>query len=257
MEDRTNDAIYPKTTGLTHLDGSLKSGTVWRARSALFCYIAVVVGVLIVAIATGLGLRSMGVNLIDPPYPLSLVSIPVNEITMLLLTLVFARKNKVSIRQLGLRGVSIGMILKMMLLAVAMLALTSTIAFVQQAILGPDPSEQLLVKIIAPRNLIQLMVLVAFLMLLVGPVEELFARGYVQQGLEESYGKVKGWLLASFLFGIFHGLNTPRAVAPTLVAGLALGLVWQRTGRNTTAVSLMHGIYDSIALALMFLAGGY
>ncbi len=236
-------------------DETSEAGNTWRAKSALACYISVVAGVLIVALATALVLGSSGVNLRDPPYPLSLVSIPVNEIAILLLTLAFARRSRASLGQLGFKKISIGMLLKTFLLAIAMLALTATIALAQNAVLGPDPTEEAFARLIAPRTGVQLIILVIFSMALVGPVEEVFARGYIQQGLEESFGKVRGWLLASFLFGMLHALNVLRAIAPTFVAGLVLGLIWQRTGRNTTAVAIVHGVYDSIAMALTFLAG--
>ena len=235
--------------------GSSKPGAAWGAKSAVACYIVVLVGVLLVAIATTLALGYVGVDYKDPPYPLSLVSIPINEVTILVLTWAFARRGKAGIGQLGFRGVSAGMAFKMVLLAIAMLVLTATVAVAQNTMLGPDPSEELFTKLVSPRTPVQLAILIAFSMLLVGPVEELFARGYIQQGLEDSIGKTKGWLLASLLFGMLHALNILRAIAPTLVAGLFLGYIWQRTGRNTTAVSIMHGAYDSIALALAFLAG--
>jgi len=236
-------------------DETSEAGNTWRAKSALACYISVVAGVLIVALATALVLGSSGVNLRDPPYPLSLVSIPVNEIATLLLTLAFARRSRASLGQLGFKRVSIGMLLKTFLLAIAMLALTATVALAQNAVLGPDPTEEAFARLIAPRTGVQLIILVIFSMALVGPVEEVFARGYIQQGLEESFGRARGWLLASFLFGMLHALNVLRAIAPTFVAGLVLGLIWQRTGRNTTAVAIVHGVYDSIAMALTFLAG--
>lgn len=240
---------------ITPSGGSSKSGTAWGAKSAIACYIVVLVGVLLVAIATALALGYTGVDYKDPPYPLSLVSIPINEVTILVLTWTFARRSKAGIRQLGFRGVSAGMALKMVLLSIAMLVLTATVALAQNAVLGPDPSEQIFTRLVSPRTPLQLAILVTFSILLVGPVEELFARGYIQQGLEDSIGKTKGWLLASLLFGMLHALNILRAIVPTLVAGLFLGYIWQRTGRNTTAVSIMHGAYDSIALALAFLAG--
>jgi len=33
---------------------------------------------------------------------------------------------------------------------------------------------------------------------------------------------------------------------------LVLGYVWQRTGGNTTAAALMHGVYDAIAIAIAY-----
>jgi membrane protease YdiL (CAAX protease family) len=226
-----------------------------RGRSAIACYFAVVIGVLLVSLVTVAALSSTGINLRDPPYPLSLISIPVNEITIFFLTLVFARRSRASFSQLGFKRVSASMFVKMILLAVLMLILTSTVALAQSMIFGTDPAEQVFSRLVVPRTGIQLIALGAFSMLLVGPIEELFARGYIQQGLEGSLGKMKGWLLASFLFGMLHALNIVRAIAPTFVAGLFLGYIWQRTDRNTTAVAIVHGAYDSIALALALLAG--
>jgi membrane protease YdiL (CAAX protease family) len=227
----------------------------WGWRSVLGCYFTVVVGVLLVSLATVAALSSTGINIKDPPYPLSLVSIPVNEITILFLTLVFARRSRAGFSQLGFKRVSASMVVKMILLALLMLILTSTVALVQSAIFGADPAEQVFSRLVVPRTGIQLITLIAFSMLLVGPIEELFARGYIQQGLESSLGKMRGWFLASFLFGMLHALNILRAIAPTFVAGLFLGYIWQRTDRNTTAVAIVHGAYDSIALALALLAG--
>jgi hypothetical protein len=31
-----------------------------------------------------------------------------------------------------------------------------------------------------------------------------------------------------------------------------LGLIWQKTDRNTTASAIVHGVYNSIALAIAF-----
>ncbi|MGQ9543043.1 MAG: lysostaphin resistance A-like protein [Candidatus Bathyarchaeia archaeon] len=227
----------------------------WGAKSSLACFIVVVAGVLAVSLVTSIALTLSGVSLKEPPYPISLISIPVNESAILLLTMVFVRRSRASLRHLGFRRISIAVSFGMALLALVMLISAATVAWLQSIILGPDPSEQAFTRLVSPRNPLQLLLLVTLSMVLVGPVEELFFRGYIQQGLEESLGRVKGWILASTLFGLMHGLNITRAIAPTLVAGLLLGFVWQRLGRNTTAVALTHGIYDSIALTLTFLAG--
>jgi membrane protease YdiL (CAAX protease family) len=226
---------------------------VWKARSAFACYIIVIAGILLASMFVGLILRHFGIDLMDPSFPLALISIPVNELVILLITLAFARRSGANIRNLGLRRVSIRLSLLMVVVAVSMLALTAAVAFAQTTILGPDPSEEMFSKMVSPRTPLQLIILVALSLAVVGPVEELFARGYMQSGLEESFGKTKGWLIASILFGMLHALNITRAIAPTLVAGLVLGLIWQKTDRNTTASAIVHGVYNSIALAIAFL----
>jgi len=72
--------------------------------------------------------------------------------------------------------------------------------------------------------------MIALSMGLVGPCEELAFRGFVQKGFENSFGKMKGLLIASVLFGLPHGLDTLYAIVLVFVAGLVLSYVWQLTG---------------------------
>jgi len=60
-------------------------------------------------------------------------------------------------------------------------------------------------------------------------------------------------LIASVLFGLLHGLNTLYAIVPIFVGGLVLGYVWQRTNGNTIASALMHGLNNSISIAIAFM----
>lgn len=230
---------------------------VWKAKSAFACYIIAILGILLASMFVGLILNQFGIDLMNPSFPLALISIPINELVILLITLAFAKRSGATIRHLGLKKTSIRLSLIMIVAAVAMLTLTATVAFVQTTVLGPDPSEEIFSRMVSPRTPLQLIILVALSLAVVGPVEELFARGYIQSGLEESYGNVKGWLMASFLFGMLHALNITRAIAPTLAAGLVLGLIWQRTNRNTTASAIAHGAYNSIALAIAFFFGTF
>ena len=236
-------------------DKTTEKKVVWKARSAFACYIIVVAGILLASMLVGLILGQFGIDLMDPSFPLALISIPVNELVILLITLAFASRSDATIRHLGIRKVSIRLFLLMVVVAVAMLTLTAAVAFVQTTILGPDPSEEMFSKMISPKTPLQLGILVILSLVVVGPVEELFARGYIQSGLEESYGKTRGWLMASFLFGMLHALNITRAIAPTLAAGLVLGFIWQKTERNTTASAIVHGVYNSIALAIALFFG--
>ncbi|OGD54352.1 hypothetical protein A3K80_08440 [Candidatus Bathyarchaeota archaeon RBG_13_38_9] len=238
-------------------DETTEHKIVWKARSAFACYIIVIAGILLASMFVGLILGQFGIDLMDPSFPLALISIPVNELVILVITLAFARRSGANIRHLGLRRVSIRLSLIMIVVAVAMLTLTGAVAFAQTTILGPDPSEEMFSKMVSPRTPLQLVILVALSLAVVGPVEELFARGYLQGGFEESFGKTKGWLMASFLFGMLHALNIIRAIAPTLAAGLVLGLIWQKTDRNTTTSAIVHGVYNSIALAIAFFFGAW
>jgi membrane protease YdiL (CAAX protease family) len=122
----------------------------------------------------------------------------------------------------------------------------------EEMVFGPDPTEKLVEEAVMPRDSFQLVAIIALSLILVGPCEELAFRGFVQRGFENSFGKRQGLLVSSVLFGLLHGLNTLYAVVPVFVVGLVLGYVWQRTGGNTTATALMHGVYDAIVIAIAY-----
>ncbi|MFQ6064765.1 MAG: lysostaphin resistance A-like protein [Candidatus Bathyarchaeia archaeon] len=224
----------------------------WRAKLALACYFALVGGILAAALMVNLALFVRGVDLLDPPFPTALVSIPVNEITTLGVTLLFARYKGASLKELGLKKASVGVLAIVSVVALLLFPLVVGISVVEEMIFGPDRTSELVTKLVMPRDLPQLIVMIAFSLVLVGPCEELAFRGFVQKGFENSFGKTWGLLIASVLFGLLHGLNTLYAIVPLIVGGLVLGYVWQRTGGNTTASALMHGVYDSIAIALAY-----
>jgi len=105
-----------------------------------------------------------------------------------------------------------------------------------------------------PKDPIQLIALIAVSLVLVGPAEELAFRGFIQRGLENSYGKPFSLLVASVLFGVLHGLNSLRSIVPVTVISLMLGYVWQKTDGNTTTTAWMHGLYDAVALTVAYFA---
>jgi len=84
-------------------------------------------------------------------------------------------------------------------------------------------------------------------------VEELAFRGFVQQGFENSFGKMKGLLIASALFGLPHLANYPYNAATASACGLVLGYAWQKTNQKTTATAVIHGIFNSIGIILVYL----
>ena len=76
----------------------------------------------------------------------------------------------------------------------------------------------------------------------------------MQQGFENSFGKLNGLLIASFLFGLPHLANYPYNAATAFTDGLVLGYFWQKTGQNTTTVTaVIHGIFNSIGVILVYL----
>jgi membrane protease YdiL (CAAX protease family) len=91
----------------------------------------------------------------------------------------------------------------------------------------------------APRPLIA-----AALATLIGPGEELFWRGLVQRNLQQRLGAVRGWLVASSIYGAIHlvSLNlTLTAAAGT--AGLFWGGIYARDRRLAPLV-ISHITWD-------------
>ncbi|WP_094226581.1 CPBP family intramembrane glutamic endopeptidase [Methanolobus psychrotolerans] len=78
----------------------------------------------------------------------------------------------------------------------------------------------------------------------VGFLEELIFRSLLQTRLSDSFGHVKGLLLASLLFGVMHsGYGTIYEIFFTSFAGLVIGYMFQRTN-SLPLVTLTHGFVN-------------
>jgi membrane protease YdiL (CAAX protease family) len=223
-----------------------------RAKLALVCYLALVGGIFIGSLIMGIVLFGMRIDPLDLPFPIALVSVPVNETIILGVTLLFARYEGASLKKLGLKKASLRILTIVSVVAVPLFLLGASISIGEEMVFGPDPMAEPSERSLTPRDSFQLVAMIALSLVLVGPCEELAFRGFVQKGFENSFGKMKGLLVASVLFGLVHGLNTLYAIVPAFAAGLVLGYVWQRTGGNTTASALMHGINNSISIAIAY-----
>ena len=227
----------------------------WSGKLAWACYLALVGGILAGSFVAALVFLGMEINpedIPDLPYPAALVSLPINEGIILGVTLLFARYKGASLKELGLKKASSRVLAIVSVVAVALFLLGVGISVGEELVFGPDPTGETYYKLVVPRDSLQLVAIIVFSLVLVGPCEELAFRGFVQRGFENSFGKLEGLLVASVLFGLLHGLNTLYAIIPTFVGGLVLGYVWQQTGGNTTASALMHGVNNSISIAIAY-----
>ena len=231
----------------------MESQPKWKAKVSFACYLALIGGILLSSLVVGLVLLSMGIfHVEDLPFPVALISLPVNETLIVVITLLFAKYKGVSLKELGLRKPSIRILMIVSAVAVPLFLLGVGISAGEEMVFGSDPTAELVEEAVMPRDSFQLVAIIALSLVLVGPCEELAFRGFVQRGFENSFGKGQGLLVSSVLFGLLHGLNTLYAVVPVFVVGLVLGYVWQRTGGNTTATAVMHGVYDAIAIAIAY-----
>ncbi|MGD9131488.1 MAG: type II CAAX endopeptidase family protein [Candidatus Bathyarchaeota archaeon] len=226
----------------------------WKAKTAFLCYIALAAGVIVGSIIVAIMLLGLGLDLQESSFPIALISLPITEGIILGITLLFAKHEGASLRKLGLKKPSLKIIVIVSVAAMLLLFLAGSISLVEEIVLGPDPEAELLTEALLPRDSLQLIALIGISLALVGPVEELAFRGFVQRGFENSFGNTAGLLIASILFGLLHGLNSLRAILPVTVVSLFLGYIWQKTDGNTVASAWMHGLYDAIAIAITYFA---
>lgn len=224
----------------------------WKAREAFTCYLALFAGIVagsIILIAVTL---MLGLDLQNLAFPVALVSIPINESIILLITFLFARGKRANLKHLGLKKPTFKTLVIVTLSAVLLLLLASAIAATQETILGPDPESETIADAVLAKDLFQLVALMGLSIAMVGPVEELAFRGFVQKGFENSFGKSAGLLIASILFGLLHGLNSLRSILPVTAVSLFLGYVWQKTNGNSIATGWMHGLYDATVILIAY-----
>jgi len=129
-------------------------------------------------------------------------------------------------------------------------------AILQNFLTGPDPNESSYNLLFQTSNVGELLIWVIIMMCVVGPIEEIFARGFVQQGLQNSCKSKKIYLfigisIASLLFAVVH-LDVYRII-PLFLVGFILGLVYYYTDNNSMASAITHGLYNSVTLLLFFL----
>lgn len=232
----------------------MENQSFWKAKTAIIYYLFLFGGILVGSIILALILLSFGLDYQELKFPSALIALPINESIILGITVVFTKQKGAGLKQLGLKKPSLKVILLASLIGLLLLLLAGSISVIEEAIFGPDPDANLLIEAILPRDLLQFIAMISITMVLVGPAEELAFRGFIQSGFENSFGKTKGLLFASILFGILHGLNSLRSIVPVIIVSLFIGYFWQKTNRNTFASAWAHGLYDSIAIALAYLA---
>lgn len=226
----------------------------WGAKSAIACYFVLIGGILLASFVAAFLLLAIGEDPIDPSFPVSLILLPITEGITFFLTVTFAKYSGAGLRELGLRKLLPRGVAIILLAVIALFPLGAGISIVEEVIFGPDPMSDLIEDAIVPRGLGQLIAMVLISLFLVGPAEELAFRGYVQKGLENSFGKGFGLIFASLLFAVLHGLNSFYSILPVFVVALFLGFIWQRTNGNTTVTALIHGIYNSIGITIAYFA---
>lgn len=91
-------------------------------------------------------------------------------------------------------------------------------------------------------------VLGAILLFLIGPAEELFWRGFVQNRLARRFGAWRGFLLATALYSAIHIWSfNPMLILAAAVIGSAWGLIYRYFPNRLGAIAISHSLWDALA----------
>jgi membrane protease YdiL (CAAX protease family) len=107
-------------------------------------------------------------------------------------------------------------------------------------------------KMVTATSSVDLYHLLILTWVLVGPCEELFFRGFVQEVFAAWKGPVAGVIAGSILFGLahFNPLLWFRTI-PTAFLGLIYGIVYAKR-KSLLPVAVAHSLNDTIGFALAF-----
>lgn len=86
------------------------------------------------------------------------------------------------------------------------------------------------------------------LLLIIGPGEEIFWRGFVQRRLSERFSPNAGFLLATAAYTLIHvsSLNFMLTMA-AMVCGIAWGALYRFFPQHFTAIVVSHALWDAAA----------
>jgi membrane protease YdiL (CAAX protease family) len=112
---------------------------------------------------------------------------------------------------------------------------------------------------ITPQNPLQLVLLVASMMLVIGPTEEILFRGFSQQGLEARLDPKNALVISALLFTLVHVIGgvidyttLPFLFFPYFYLSLVLcGIYWKTKDLNL--MIFVHGMYDSLLVIYSYI----
>ncbi|MBQ8270080.1 MAG: CPBP family intramembrane metalloprotease [Bacteroidaceae bacterium] len=90
------------------------------------------------------------------------------------------------------------------------------------------------------------LLLTLLLLCIIGPAEEIFWRGYVQETLSRRWGDNCGFVVATIVYAVVHvaSMNFMLIMA-ALVAGLVWGVLYRLFPERFTAIIISHAVWDA------------
>ena len=190
-----------------------------------------------------------------------LINIAVVELPLLLLCIIAIVALRLKIKDLKLRKLSLlewatGIILAVIALigAAAILILVVVSQFLLTPKLFGESLEQAKVmqEAMTPASNVELVINILLLALIPAIAEELMFRGLIMDCFMR-WGPFWAITISSIAFGISHQM--PLRIPSLIFVGLVLGAFKYRTGKLTASI-LIHFIYNSMLLTIVYLASG-
>ena len=112
-------------------------------------------------------------------------------------------------------------------------------------------ADKQIINVYDNKQLLNPVIIAVLLVLVIGPAEEVFWRGFVQDTLEEKLGDNKGWIIASLIYAGVHvfALNLMLFIA-ALVCGLFWGWLFKRYKSLWPGI-ISHALWDVTIFVLL------
>jgi membrane protease YdiL (CAAX protease family) len=221
----------------------------WRPWSAIVALVAAFAAALFGAMVIGIVAAAFGAGLTDPPPAVTILGTVVQDACLVGAALLFSRAfERPWPWHFGLRRSRLWPAVGWSVVAwVGFYAFTA--AFV--AALGLHPEEDSLPQELGVEDSAVALVAVAILVAVVAPVcEEFFFRGYFYGALRNWRGVWPAAIITGLVFGGIHaGSSDPAYLVPLGVFGLALCLLYERTGSLYPCIGL-HCANNSVAFGV-------
>lgn len=105
--------------------------------------------------------------------------------------------------------------------------------------------------IYATKSQLSPMIIAPLLFFLIGPSEEIFWRGFVQNKLMEKFGDKKGWLITTAIYSLIHiWAFNPMLMLAAIVLGLHWGFLYMKY-KTIIPGLVSHAIWDTLIFVIL------
>ena len=181
----------------------------------------------------------------------NLLLLVLGEVGMIIPLLLYMFIRRIGPEFLGLDSRSALNEFKLAVLILPSTVLTGVLAgMIVQTLIPIPPWFEKVFQVVSPSSFTDLFILSLVAILIIAPCEEVLFRGFIQRGLESSFGDMGGILLSATFFGAFH-LN-PWQFLPALLLGIILGYVFKKRGYRLWCPIALHAAYNTTLFILNY-----